>query len=104
MTMFTAALTFDHAIPLPTGPWYVVGWQHRVQRGIDIRVDAEAGTAELAPWCGNTHPAALRVPTDQLRQLARMLHRLADDHDMWRGEAVATSQVRLLPNDRAAVA
>ena len=98
MTTFNAALTFDQAIPLNSG------WLARAQRGVDIRVDAEAGTAELAPWCGGHSAAALRLPTNQLRHLARMLHRLADDHDMWRGEAVAVPCVRLVANDQAAVA
>jgi len=98
MTTFNAALTFDHALPLHGG------WRTRAQRGLDVRVDAEAGIVDLAPWCGGQDSAALRLPVSQLRHLARLLHRLAEDHDTWRGEAMVAPQVRLLEARRAAVA
>jgi hypothetical protein len=90
MTTFAAALTFDHALPLRRG------WRQRAQRGVDVRVDAEVGTVDLAPWCDTAaEAAALRLPVGELRHLARLLHRLADDHDTWRGEPAQRTMVRL---------
>lgn len=90
MTSFAAALTFDHALPLRRG------WRQRHQRGLDVRVDAEVGMVDLSPWCDTTaETVALRLPVSELRHLARLLHRLADDHDTWRGEPTQRPMVLL---------